>query len=247
MKKQFTDKKNFNKEGKKITVFVPCFNEEKGIKRVMEKIPSFVDNVVVVDNASTDNTAKVAKKNKAIVLVERRRGKGNAFIQFLNYFSGDFDSDIVVMLDGDNTYDPNQIETLIEPIFTGSHVVMGDRLNSEKIRKVMSWPTYFGNKILSQIASILYSRETRDLCTGYWGFSREFLNQVDINAKSFDLEANLFTEAVNKNFNITTIPVKYNSRIGKSKLKYTHGFLIVWRLLKEKFKKIFIYKFTTRK
>ena len=97
----------------------------------------------------------------------------------------------------------------------------------------MSFSTYIGNKILSFSAMIFYLKSPKDVCTGYWSFSKEVLKKIKIRAKNFDLEMNLFTQAVKHKFRIKTIPISYGKRIGMKKLRKKHGFLILYRLLKE--------------
>ena len=224
-----------NIEQKKIAVVIPCLNEEKGIKKVLRKIPSFVDTVIVVDNNSTDNTSKVARERNAVVLFEEKRGKGNAFKRFMSYYANGFDADFVVMLDGDDTYDAREMEKIIAPLCNGSQVVVGNRFAYGEIKDVMSDQTYWGNKLLTTMAKILYGKDPKDVCTGYWGFSKQFLDKAKIDADGFDLEANLFAETARNKLNLGVAPIKYSSRVGKSKLKYSHGFLILWRLIKNKF------------
>jgi len=112
---------------------------------------------------------------------------------------------------------------------------MGNRLAYEGIKEEMSFGLYIGNKLLTLAAALMYFKNPKDLCTGYWAFSKEFLKSVDIKAKGFDLEANLFTEAVKKGFKIKSIPIKYNTRIGEKKLRHYHGIQIFFRLVKERF------------
>jgi dolichol-phosphate mannosyltransferase len=220
---------------KKIAVVIPCLNEEKGIKKVLKKMPSFVDTVVVVDNNSTDNTSKVAKERNAVVLFERKKGKGNAFKKFMNYYSNGFDADFVVMLDGDDTYDAREMKKIVTPLCNGSQVVVGNRFACTGIKDVMTDQTYWGNKLLTTMAKLLYGKNPKDVCTGYWGFSKEFLDRAKIDADGFDLEANLFAETARNKLNLGVVPIKYRCRVGESKLKYRHGFLILWRLIKNKF------------
>ncbi|MBD3155894.1 MAG: glycosyltransferase [Candidatus Aenigmarchaeota archaeon] len=219
---------------KKVAVVIPCLNEEKGIKKVLKKIPPFVDKVIVVDNNSTDNTAKIAKESNAVVLFEGKKGKGNAFNQFMKYYSNGFDADFVVMLDGDDTYDAREMKKIVEPLCNGSQVVVGNRFASDNIKGIMSDQTYWGNKFLTTMAKLLYGKDPKDVCTGYWGFSKEFLNKAKIKAEGFDLEANLFAEVARNKLNLGVVPINYRSRVGESKLKYSHGFLIMWRLLRNK-------------
>jgi dolichol-phosphate mannosyltransferase len=223
-----------------VCLVLPTFNEEKGIKKVLEDIPNpVVSDVVVVDGYSSDNTVIAAKSsNKKTygmkVIFQDGYGKGMAFQSFLKKINLDM-FDVYVMLDADNTYDPNEIKKIISPILNnGADVVMGNRFSFEETKDLMSPVTLFGNKLLTLIANLLYFKNPKDICTGYWAFSRKFLKNIKIRANGFDLEANLFTEAVKGGFEIESVPVRYGLRIGQKKLKYHHGLLILWRLLRER-------------
>jgi len=99
----------------------------------------------------------------------------------------------------------------------------------------MPFSTYIGNKILTFFAMIFCFKDPKDVCTGYWSFSKDVLKMIKIKAKNFDLEMNLFTQAVKKKSRIKTIPISYKERVGFNKLRKKHGFLILFRLLKEVF------------
>lgn len=225
---------------KKICVILPTLNEEKAVGKVINELPNpIVNRVVIVDGYSSDQTVNVAKTCRPTLPVEvifqKDKGKGMAFQTFLNEFDLD-NYDIYIMLDADYTYDPKELKSLVWPILNGdADVVIGNRFAFKKLRKLMPTTTYLGNKLLTLTAGILYSKNPKDVCTGYWAFSKEYLKRAKINAKNFDLEANLFTEAVKKDFKIKIVPITYRSRIGKNKLMKKHGFLILYRLIKEFF------------
>jgi len=228
-----------NEASKKVCVILPTLNEERGIKKVLESLPNpIVNKVVVVDGYSGDNTIQVAKgieqKNFQLeVMLQEGKGKGMAFQSFLKNF--DLDShDFYIMLDADYTYDPAEMKKMVLPLLDGADVVMGDRFSHNNLKESMTFTNYVGNKIFTFLASLFY-RRTKDVCTGYWAFSKEFLKSIKINAKGFDLEANLFSEAVKKKFKIKSVPISYGKRIGDNKLRTWHGSIILWRLLKERF------------
>lgn len=222
-----------------VCVLLPTLNEEKGVRKVIENMPNpVVDKIVVIDGYSSDNTILVAKslngRAHAETMFQDGEGKGMAFQTFLKNFDLD-DYDVYVMLDADMTYDPKEIEKVIYPILSKeADVVMGDRFYNG-LGDTMDFLTFFGNKMLTLVSGFLYFKRVKDLCTGYWAFSRNFLKEIEINAKGFDLEANIFTEAVKKNFRIKTVPIKYKTRIGEKKLKHMDGFVILKRLVKERF------------
>jgi len=224
----------------KVCVILPTLNEEEAVAKVINELPNpTVNKVILVDGHSSDNTVNIAKSCRPSlevdVMYQNGRGKGMAFQTFLNGFNLD-NYDVYVMLDADYTYNPKELKTLIWPIINKeADVVIGNRFAFKKLRRLMPATTYFGNKLLTLAARILYSKNPRDVCTGYWAFSKEYLKKVRINAKDFDLEANIFTEAIKGRYKIKTVPITYRVRIGKNKLMKHDGIIILFRLIKEFF------------
>ena len=97
----------------------------------------------------------------------------------------------------------------------------------------MPFSTYIGNKILTFFAMIFCFKNPNDVCTGYWSFSKDVMKKIKINAKNFDLEMNLFTQAVKHKFRVKAIPISYKKRIGMNKLRKKHGFIILFRLIED--------------
>ncbi len=225
----------------KVCAIVPTLNEEKSIKKVIDGIPNpLVSDIVVIDGNSSDNTVNMAKScNKPAcdieVIYQDGRGKGMAFQTFLDRF--DLEKyDVYVMLDGDCTYDPKEIRNMVSPVLNNeADIVMGNRFFNKNIKQVMPFSTYFGNKILTFVAMILCLKDPKDVCTGYWTFSKNALKKIKINAKNFDLEMNLFTQVIRQRLKIKTIPISYKKRIGTKKLRKRHGLIILYRLIKEFF------------
>jgi dolichol-phosphate mannosyltransferase len=223
----------------RICVILPTLNEENGVAEIINAVPNpLVNKIIVVDGHSSDKTVEIVKQcHKPACDIEfmyqKGKGKGMAFQSFLESF--DLNSqDVYVMFDADYTYDPQEIRKMITPIVNGeADVVLGNRFESENLKEVMSFTTFFGNKCLTLISKILYFKDPKDVCTGYWAFSRNFLKKIRVKAKDFDLEANLFTEAVKGGFRIKSVPIIYRKRVGKNKLRKYHAFVIIGRLIKE--------------
>ncbi len=223
----------------KVCAIVPTLNEEKSIKKVIDSIPNpFVNKIVVVDGNSSDNTVNIAKNCQKPTcdietMTQYGKGKGMAFQTFLDKFNLE-KYDVYVMLDADCTYNPKEIRNMTLPILNNeADVVMGNRFSNKNIRQIMPFSTYIGNKILTFFAMIFCFKDPKDVCTGYWSFSKDALKMIKIKAKNFDLEMNLFTEVVKRKFRVKTIPISYKKRVGMKKLRKEHGFLILSRLLKE--------------
>ncbi len=223
----------------KVCTILPTLNEEKAIKKIIEDIPNpLVNSIVVVDGNSSDNTVNFAKNCQKPactleIMTQHGKGKGMAFQTFLDRFNLE-KYDVYVMLDVDCTYNPKEIKKMVLPILNNeADVVMGNRLFNKDIRQIMPFSTYIGNKILTFLAMIFCFKDPKDVCTGYWAFSNDVLKKIKIEAKNFDLEMNLYTQAVKKKFRIKSVPISYNKRVGMNKLRKKHAFLILFRLFKE--------------
>tara|TARA_B100001113_G_scaffold265437_1_gene220318 strand:- start:291 stop:1061 length:771 start_codon:yes stop_codon:yes gene_type:complete len=228
-----------------LIVLLPTKNEEDGIGEVIDRIPrdeigslGFDLRVVVIDGASTDSTCEIAVSKGAELIRQRSSpGKGWGFREAIQViFNGkDPGEDLLIMLDSDATYYPEDIPRFINELRT-SEVVWGSRLRGEIEEGAMSRTNKLGNKLLSLAASLLFMKRTTDLCTGFWGFRSISLEKLPLSAKGFNLEAELFS-SVNK-FRMKTIeiPINYANREGVSNLKwYVDGPRIFLTSLKKRF------------
>ncbi len=158
-------------KGLKITVIIPCLNEEQGIEQVLRPMPAFIDEVIVVDNGSTDNTSKVAASLGAKVIREEVRGYGRAYKRGFAQATGD----VIITLDGDHSYPPDAISYLLEAFFH----LEADFLNASRFpvrdRNAMSFKHKFGNLVLSLAMSLLFFRWVSDSQSGMWVFRRSIL------------------------------------------------------------------------
>src|SRR4026207_1328119 len=136
----------------RVTIVIPCLNEEQGIQKVLDEVPSFVDEIIVVDNGSTDRTAEIARKMGARVVSELHRGYGRAYKKGFSQATGD----IIITLDGDHSYPVDALSYLIEA-FMQSRV---DFLSASRFpllsKESMHWKNNIGNRILSFTMSILF-------------------------------------------------------------------------------------------
>lgn len=217
---------------KHVTFLLPAYNEEQSIGHLLKDISKYPKSkVVVVDNNSKDKTADIAKKSGASVLRERKQGKAHAIKRgFVN-----IKSDFIVMLDADNTYDPQDAQKLVKPLMEGkADVVLGSRLLGKREKGSISRFNLVGNHLLSFFASILFSRVT-DVCTGYWAFRRNVVDrllQEGIDSDGFDLEVEMFSKISNNNFRVVEIPINYKNRLDAPKLNgFNDGVKIFKRML----------------
>ncbi len=219
--------------GRQITVVIPCLNEEKGIVQVLSRMPAFVDEVLVVDNDSTDQTSKLARLHGARVILEKVRGYGRAYKTGLMQARGD----IIVTLDGDHSYPVDAISYLLE-VFLHSEVrfVSASRFPL-KNRHAMSLKHWAGNKILSLLLSILYFRWVRDSQSGMWVFEREALRQMDLRSDGMAFSEEIKIEAIrNRQIGFKEIYVDYSNRMGEIKLQpWRDGYRNLVFLIRKRF------------
>jgi dolichol-phosphate hexosyltransferase len=201
---------------RKITVVIPCLNEEKGIVEVLSRMPSFVDEVIVVDNNSTDRTAEMASERGARVIHEKVRGYGRAYKTGLMQSRGD----IIVTLDGDHSYPPDAISYLLEAfLHSGVRFLSASRFPL-KNRKAMSLKHWWGNKLLSLALSILFFRWVRDSQSGMWVFERSSLEEMHLASDGMAFSEEIKIEAItNPRIGFKEIYIDYSNRMGEIKLQ----------------------------
>jgi len=202
-----------------ITVVMPCLNEAKGLQQVLAKIPGFVDEVIVVDNGSTDGTAEIAREMGATVIREHVRGYGRAYKTGLLHAKGD----IIITLDGDHSYPVDALSYLIEALLHSRvGFVSASRFpitDPESMSKLNLW----GNRLLSLAASLLFLRWIRDSQSGMWIFFKEALNKMELVSDGMAFSEEIKLEAILKpDIGFREIPIRYSNRAGEKKLR-------VWR------------------
>ncbi|HXK58730.1 MAG TPA: glycosyltransferase family 2 protein [Acidobacteriota bacterium] len=200
----------------KITVVIPCLNEEEGIQKVLTKMPDFVDEVIVVDNCSTDATASIASRMGAKVIRENVRGYGRAYKTGLLHAQGD----IVVTLDGDHSYPVDALSYLLEALInSGVGFVSASRFPIQNPR-VMSLRNLIGNKVLSFIMSVLYMRRIRDSQSGMWIFYKDALAKMNLRSDGMAFSEEIKIEAMtNPEIGFKEIPINFSNRAGEMKLR----------------------------
>jgi glycosyltransferase involved in cell wall biosynthesis len=211
---------------KKITVVIPCYNEENGIAAVIKGFPrkllrarGYKLDVLVVDNNSTDRTAEVAKAAGARVLHESKQGKGNAIrTAFYNLSE---DTDFVVMLDGDNTYRPSEILRVVEPLDSGfGEVVIGSRLSGKMDAGAMRGFNRLGNWLFSFMVRTVYKVNVTDTLTGYFAWNRDVIVRLrqHLESTGFSIEMEMITRIARMDYQIYSVPITYEPRLGESSL-----------------------------
>lgn len=196
-------------------------------------MPEFVDQVIVVDNGSTDRTAEVARSFGARVIREDVRGYGRSYKRGFSEATGD----VIITLDGDHSYPPDAISYLLEAFLH----LDADFLNASRFpvrdRRAMSFKHKFGNLVLSIAMSLLYFRWVRDSQSGMWVFRRRILEEMNLESDSMAFSEEIKIEALkNPRVRFQEISIQYSSRLGEIKLNpWRDGFYNLWFLLRKRF------------
>jgi glycosyltransferase involved in cell wall biosynthesis len=202
-------------KGQSITVIIPCLNEERGVGKVLHAMPPFVDEIIVVDNGSTDATAQVAASLGAKVITEELRGYGRAYRRGFAAATGD----LIVTLDGDHSYPIDGVSYLLEAFL---HLDV-DFLNASRFpvrdSRAMSFKHKFGNLVLSLATSILFFRWVRDSQSGMWVLRRSILRDMKLEADGMAFSEEIKIEAIrNRQIRFGEIAILYSTRLGEIKL-----------------------------
>lgn len=199
----------------------------------MRRMPEFVDEVIVVDNNSTDRTADVAESLGARVIREHVRGYGRAYKKGFSVATGD----VIITLDGDHSYPPDAISYLLEAFLH----LEADFLNASRFpvrdREAMSFKHKFGNFVLSVAMSLLYFRWVRDSQSGMWVFRRSILEGMSLTSDGMAFSEEIKIEALKSSrVRFAEISIQYSSRLGEIKLNpWRDGFYNLWFLVKKRF------------
>lgn len=214
----------------KLVILIPCYNEAKSIETVIKKIPvkkikqaGLELEILVINNNSTDNTREVAERAGATVIDEHKKGKGNAMRR--GFASLPEDTAYVVMLDGDDTYDPEEIVRLIEPLQSGfCKVVIGSRLSGRIRPGAMNFVSRLGNWGFTSLVRVTHNVAVTDVLTGYFAWTREAIDDLSPHLRSagFAIEMEMITRMARMNYEIFSVPISYNPRIGESNLRPIH-------------------------
>lgn len=211
---------------KRLTILIPCYNEADGIAQVIRSFKrgdiaaqGYELDILVIDNNSSDGTAEVAEAAGARVIHEAKQGKGNAIRTGFNSIGPE--TDYVVMLDGDNTYRPEEVLRLVEPIRSGfCNVVIGSRLGGRISQGSMTGFNRLGNWIFSHLVRYSYRVNVTDVLTGYFAWSRPAVEALRPHLKSngFAIEMEMITKMARLGEEIYSVPISYHARAGESSL-----------------------------
>ena len=216
--------------GPRVSVVIPALNEADNLPFVLTKLPEFIDEVILVDGHSTDDTIAVARalRPDVRVVTQTYRGKGNALACGFAMCSGD----IIVMLDADGSTDPHEIPRFVSALMAGADFVKGSRYmaggGSEDLTRVRR----YGNAFLTGTVNLLFHVRYSDLCYGYVAFWRRCLPLLDVDCTGFEVETLLTLRAARAGLKVAEVPSIEHTRIhGESNLRTVHDGLRVLRTI----------------
>ena len=218
----------------KIAVLIPCYNEEKTIKKVVEdwkkELPEAT--IYVYNNNSTDRTVEIAKEAGAIVRNEYQQGKGNVIRRMFR----EIDAQCYIMIDGDDTYPAQFGREMAEKVLEYKvDMVVGDRLSSTYFEENKRPFHNLGNSMVRAAINHLFKSNIRDIMTGYRAFSYLFVKSFPVLSKGFEIETEMSIHAIDKNMRVENVIIQYRDRPEGSVSKlntYSDGMKVLMTIVK---------------
>ena len=224
-----------------IDVIIPAYNEEASIGKVIADIPKeLIRDILVCNNASTDNTKSVAIAGGAIVLDQPLKGYGNACLKGIEYIKNRTENekpDIVVFLDGDYSDHPEEMVLLVQALLNGNDMVIGSRALGDMESGAMMPQQVFGNWLATTLIQLFYNYQFTDLGP-FRAIRYAKLIEIDMQDRDFGWTVEMHVKAAKHKLRCKEIPVTYRRRIGVSKVSGTikgtilAGHKILWTIFK---------------
>jgi len=212
-----------------VSIVLPCLNEEETLGICIRKIKEVFlkeninGEIIVVDNGSTDRSKEIALKEGVILLEEKIKGYGAAYLRGLREAKAKY----IIMGDSDDTYDFYEIPKFLKKLKEGYDFVMGSRFKGKIQKKAMSWShRYIGNPILSGMCRLFFRTKLSDIHCGMRAFTKEAYKKMNLLTTGMEFATEMVVSALMNNLKICEIPINYYPRKGKSKLM---PFADAWR------------------
>ena len=220
----------------KITALICALNEEESIPYVLPRIPDWVDEILIVDGHSTDNTVEVAKtlRPDVNVITQPGKGKGDALKSGIENSTGD----IIVTLDADGATDPAEIGHFIKPLLEGYDYVKGSRFRNRRPHN-KPWHRILGNWVITILFDVLFIRAYTDLCSGYNAFWKNALESRSLwSSDGFENEPLINCRITRDGLNVKEIGHTDVGRIGGEvkELAWRQGFKAIKTIIRERFR-----------
>jgi glycosyltransferase involved in cell wall biosynthesis len=216
----------------RIAVLIPCLNEEITVAKVVRDFRAALPSadIFVFDNGSTDRSVEVARGAGAVVIAEKRLGKGFVVQSMLRKIEADY----YIIVDGDDTYAATGAEKLLAPLIAEeADMVVGSRLSTYSQGSFRSLHV-FGNRVLTGIVNRIFATRITDMMSGYRALTREVAKSVPILSAGFEVETELTLRVLDRGFVIRETPLPYRERPAGSTSKlrtFSDGFRVVFSIL----------------
>lgn len=217
-----------------IAILIPCYNEAKTIKKVIEDFRKELPDatIYVYDNNSSDGTPEIAKNAGAVVRYEKQQGKGNVIRKMFR----EIDAKCYIMTDGDDTYPAEYAKEMAKHVLEDNvDMVVGDRLSSTYFTENKRPFHNFGNVLVRGLINFIYKSDIRDVMTGYRAFSYQFVKTFPVLSKGFEIETEMTIHSLDKNLFVKNVIVDYRDRPDGSESKlntYSDGFKVLKTIAK---------------
>jgi glycosyltransferase involved in cell wall biosynthesis len=199
-----------------ISVVMPCYNEQEGLNKMLRCKPSFIDEVIIVDNNSTDNTVNIAKRHGATIAYEKKKGYGHACLAGLSKAKGD----TVILLDGDATYSMGEIEKLLLYMESNSFdFVNGNRypLANKKVQPVIN---QIANWTISLFIRVLFEINLKDSQSGMFAFKNSLLDKIKVYNTGMGFPQEIKIKAfTRRDVRCGEVHIDYGMRLGEVKFR----------------------------
>ena len=218
----------------KIAVLIPCYNESKTIKKVVEDYKRILPEakIYVYDNNSNDGTDEIARQAGAIVRYEYQQGKGNVIRRMFR----EIDAMCYIMTDGDDTYPVEPVPEMVDLVLKKKvDMVVGDRLSSTYFNENKRPFHNFGNSIVRSSINFLFKSDIKDIMTGLRAFSYNFVKTYPVLSKGFEIETEMTIHAIDKNMFVENVVVDYRDRVEGSESKlntYSDGMKVILTIIR---------------
>lgn len=220
----------------KVSVIIPTLNEEESIGHVLDKIPrdpKYEWEIMIVDGDSKDKTREIAENKGARVIIEKRKGYGRAYKTGFAAATGD----IIVTLDGDDTYPAEKIPELVDYLLKNDLDFISCERFSKMQKGAMSATHKFGNWVLTITTRILFGVKIKDSQSGMWVFRKKILKDLNLTSDGMPFSEEIKIEAWRK-FKCEEVPIEYRERKGEVKLNtWRDGLKNLKFLFKKRFKR----------
>jgi glycosyltransferase involved in cell wall biosynthesis len=201
-----------------VVVIIPAVDEEEAIGRVVRDVPAFASEVIVVDNGSRDGTAAVARAAGARVVVEPRRGYGQACLAGIRAAGP---ADVLAFLDGDYSDYPEQLAEVVAPLLSGeADLVIGSRRRGRRAKGAHPWHAVMGTRLCVALMNLLIGTAATDLGP-FRAITAAALRRLDMRDQSFGWTVEMQVKARRRGLRVREVPVDYRPRLGRSKISGT--------------------------